>query len=381
MRTRTKVMDNACSNNHHKSSQAAVQIVSKIFENSMLFEGKKETPIPSFVSSEITPGPLLGMGEFCSVRAISKIDVGDQLNRTESRQIGSNQDQDILLEKRGKIIGSFSRKKAKRYAIKYLHQEADRLPSQYQTGIVDITVETKILSALDHPNIIKLCGYNERALFSPDYFIIIERLDYTLSDLMCEWKKINTKNKINSLISIKNRKYLKPSFQNIIKIGMSVSSAISYLHKKRVLHRDIKPDNMGFDSAGELKIFDFGLSTELSKEKRNAAGLYRMTGNTGSRRYMAPEIAREEPYNESVDVYSIGIILWEMIAKETAFDGYSIDLHSCLVVECGIRPKIEPTWPLAVQEIIERCWAHDYRSRPSAHKLCSYLQEMMVIKD
>jgi len=354
--------------------------VSKIFQNSVLFEGKQETRIVSFSPSEIVPGPILGMGEFCAVRAISRFQLVENSNQCKREQLLNNQDQENSSEKRGKLSGTFSKKKAKRYVIKYLHKDDGRIPTQFQTGIIDITVETKILSALDHPNIIKLYGYNERALFSPDYFIILERLDYTLGDLMVEWKKNNGKKNFSALMSIKNRKFMKSSLDNVIKIVSSISSAIWYLHKRRVLHRDIKPDNIGFDNSGELKIFDFGLSTELKQEKRNPRGLYQMTGNTGSRRYMAPEIAREEPYNESVDIYSIGMIMWEMIAKETAFDGYTFDLHNTLVIECGIRPKIESTWPYSIREILGKCWAHDYRGRPDAHELYSYLQEI-IIKD
>lgn len=102
-----------------------------------------------------------------------------------------------------------------------------------------------------------------------------------------------------------------------------------------------------------------------------------MTGNTGSRRYMAPEVAREEPYNHLVDIYSIGILLWEMIAVKKAFDGYTLETHEILVAQVGERPEIDPSWPVMISEIIQKCWEHDYKKRPNADLLYLSLTSYM----
>ena len=134
---------------------------------------------------------------------------------------------------------------------------------------------------------------------------------------------------------------------------------------------------MGFDHNGELKIFDFGLSSELRREKMVSNGLYNLTGNTGSRRYMAPEVAREEPYNETVDIYSFGVLLWEMLAAQKAFDGYSIETHDILVAQVGERPDIPSSWPEPIQDLIAECWAHDYKSRPQSDSLYLTVKTIM----
>jgi len=67
---------------------------------------------------------------------------------------------------------------------------------------------------------------------------------------------------------------------------------------------------LGFDQAGCLKLFDFGLAKKLTPSNATDNDLYLLTGNTGSLRYMAPEVAIGLPYNQKADAYSFGILFW-----------------------------------------------------------------------
>lgn len=78
-----------------------------------------------------------------------------------------------------------------------------------------------------------------------------------------------------------------------ITIAHDLATAFKYLHGMQILYRDLKPDNIGFDVRGDVKIFDFGLARQLPRG-RLADGTYRMTGDTGSPRYMAPEVALDK---------------------------------------------------------------------------------------
>eukprot|EP00957_Ditylum_brightwellii_P160693 12233722-Ditylum_brightwellii.AAC.1 len=80
-----------------------------------------------------------------------------------------------------------------------------------------------------------------------------------------------------------------------------LADAVRYLHSRRIIFRDLKPDNVGYDSQGVLKLFDFGLAKELREHQRNSEGTYNLSGNTGSQRYMAPEVSLRQPYDERVD--------------------------------------------------------------------------------
>ena len=81
-----------------------------------------------------------------------------------------------------------------------------------------------------------------------------------------------------------------------------------------------KPDNIGFDVRGDVKLFDFGLSFEITEECSSVDGLYELSGNTGSMRYMAPEVALGNPYNHKVDVYSFGILFWQASGPHFEFN-------------------------------------------------------------
>ena len=82
----------------------------------------------------------------------------------------------------------------------------------------------------------------------------------------------------------------------------------------------MKPDNVGFTAEGDLKLFDFGLVTCV-RSRQDSKTCYEMTGYTGSLRYMAPEVALRLPYNEKVDVYSYGIMVWQMARDRVPFKG------------------------------------------------------------
>lgn len=136
--------------------------------------------------------------------------------------------------------------------------------------------------------------------------------------------------------------------------------------------------------AGNLKLFDFGLAKELKPNKINSMGMYKLTGNTGSRRYMAPEVAKSLPYNQSVDIYSFGILLWEMCAMEKPFYGFSANKHMQQVVLGGDRPKLDTLhtqwWPVKLHWVLRKCWSEDPAQRPSFAVIKETLQDLIECK-
>jgi serine/threonine protein kinase len=132
---------------------------------------------------------------------------------------------------------------------------------------------------------------------------------------------------------------------------------------------------VGFDFNGTLKLFDFGLAKELDSRQKNRDGNYEMSGATGSRRYMSPEVARSEPYHLAADMYSFGILLWEVLSLEKAFWDMTLEAHTERVVNGDERPKISKKWPVSVQTLIESCWHKDVKHRRSAKQAHKVLQQ------
>lgn len=136
---------------------------------------------------------------------------------------------------------------------------------------------------------------------------------------------------------------------------------------------------------GVLKLFDFGLAKEMKAILAKGDGRYDMTGNTGSRRYMAPEVAKDMDYNESVDVYSFGILLWEMCAAEKPFYGYGSGKHMQQVVLGGERPKMDSAhtvfWPSSLQWLMKKCWSEHTASRPDFTMVKQVLKDILNGKD
>lgn len=93
--------------------------------------------------------------------------------------------------------------------------------------------------------------------------------------------------------------------------------------------------------------------------------VYAMSGETGSLRYMAPEVAEGLPYNHKADVYSFGVILWELNAGKKPFIGLSREAFYERVVHGGERPALNKKWPSELCKLISDCWNVDIGSRPS----------------
>jgi serine/threonine protein kinase len=125
-------------------------------------------------------------------------------------------------------------------------------------------------------------------------------------------------------------------------------------------------------------LFDFGLAKELDETRRSCSEYYEMSGNCGSIRYMAPECALSEPYNLSVDVYSLGLLAWEICALEVPFDGMKRRDHLNRVIHGHERPPLDPSWPLNIRLLLKRSWEPNPSVRPSSeifyNKLCAEIE-------
>jgi serine/threonine protein kinase len=135
--------------------------------------------------------------------------------------------------------------------------------------------------------------------------------------------------------------------------------------------------------AGDVKIFDFGLAKELDPALRHGCTeFYELSGNTGSLRYMSPEVARSEPYNLTADVYSFGLLLWQVCSLELPYDGMNRQDHSELVVHGNERPALDSTWSTPLRILMKRAWEPDPSVRPSMDSIYKILKrEICSLRD
>ena len=170
-------------------------------------------------------------------------------------------------------------------------------------------------------------------------------------------------------------------------VALEIISGIRHLHKYHIIFRDIKPDNIGFNDEGKVKIFDFGLAKELDPKQQCSHpnhDMYTMSGGTGSRRYMAPEVSLSKPYGLSADIYSFAILLWEMLSLEKAYGRLSMDEHQDRVVKGNERPTIPVSWSNSLHDIVQHCWSVDPHQRPMAnavHKQINKEIQSMLVQD
>ena len=144
----------------------------------------------------------------------------------------------------------------------------------------EFDIECELLARIDHPNIIKVLGAGK----IPRPFIVLERLK-DVSGLL----DLDGSDTRPSMFRRRSFVYVE-----ILRLARSLADALDYLHSKvhpeaMIIHRDLKPENLGIAADGTLKVFDFGLC-RCVKKRNKSTEKYQMTGNTGSIRYMAPEV-------------------------------------------------------------------------------------------
>lgn len=348
-------------------SKAEELVVDKT-KGSEVMDPEEENRIPRFSPNEIRLGGVLGKGGFCTVSEIKRITLNG--DGDHEQQFSSEEDAQWQIQDRDFMSKNYLRKKKNRndtrYAIKTLSECLLTEPERFVAGVIDLAVETKFLAVIRHPNIIKMRAVSSTSPFALGYFIVLDRLYDTLSDRMTAWK--DQKSNLSGFSRVRDLKGAKKKelWVERLMVAYELTGALKYLHDNKIVYRDLKPDNIGFDVRGDVKIFDFGLAKEIKPEEMVGKDLYHMSGNTGSLRYMAPEVALSEPYNHLVDVFSFGILLWQMCSLEVPFATYNVQRHAERVVRGGERPPLDAKkWSQDLCTLLTKCWSTDLRYRPN----------------
>jgi len=156
-----------------------------------------------------------------------------------------------------------------------------------------------------------------------------------------------------------------------------------------IVHRDFKSQNLLVSSSGNLKVCDFGLARTVQDTPcGNQSTLSKLRGTF---QYTAPEIYNQAGFTPKADIYSTGVILWEIVYKLingeyqqpfSEFPHLVFDFQIIIqVAKNDLRPTIPPTAPAAVQKLINTCWSGDHETRPTAQQLLILISALQTEYD
>ena len=178
------------------------------------------------------------------------------------------------------------KKTKERVAIKIIKKKKAK-PSDMEL----VRTEIDIMKLCHHPNVVRLLDHFENAEY---IFIVMEYIrGGRLTDYMKEKKFNFTEKRVAELI-------------------YEIALGVKYLHKYGIIHRDLKPDNIMIDNTGYLKVIDFGIAIDIT-------GKDYAWSSIGTFHYMAPEVIKGNNYNSSVDYWSVGVIIYEMLYGRLQF--------------------------------------------------------------
>ncbi|CAI5514404.1 unnamed protein product [Closterium sp. Naga37s-1] len=155
----------------------------------------------------------------------------------------------------------------------------------------------------------------------------------------------------------------------VVRVGMDVAKGMDFLHKNNIIHRDLKAANLLMDENEVVKVADFGVA-------RVKAGSGIMTAETGTYRWMAPEVIEHRAYDHKADVFSFAITLWELLTGKLPYADLTPLQAAVSVVQKGLRPPIPKGTHPRLAELMARCWHTNPAERPEFSAVLRLLADM-----
>ena len=158
-------------------------------------------------------------------------------------------------------------------------------------------------------------------------------------------------------------KYHKLDKTKLTIAAFDIARGMRFLHKRNIIHRDMKSLNVLLDQNGFAKVCDFGLSGYAGK------GQF-LTKSLGTPYWMAPELlSADTAYDNKVDVYAYGIVLWEIVTTKSPYQGISPAQIIAQVLAHDKRPPLPNNCNEEFKELIQKCWDRDPKVRPSFNQI------------
>jgi serine/threonine protein phosphatase PrpC/tRNA A-37 threonylcarbamoyl transferase component Bud32 len=210
---------------------------------------------------------------------------------------------------------------------------AIKVPFRHMEGDVAAATrferEEQIGKSLNHPSVLKIIPIEERK--SRPYIVMELLTGQTLAEVLKETKPLPE--------------------ADAVAIASRICDALDYLHKQKVVHRDLKPQNIMLCNDGSIRVMDFGISKSAQARRMTFVGF---TPAMGTPDYMAPEQVQGKRGDERTDIYSLGAILYEMVTGATLFEGENpyVVMNSRLTGDPPAPRKLNPKLTPVLEEII-----------------------------
>jgi len=212
--------------------------------------------------------------------------------------------------------------------------------------------EGEMMRSLKHPGIVKLLGV---CVENGSFYLVQEIV-----------------NGYGNLFDYLHKKNQRLTYWQCIQIAIGICDAMAYLHERHIVHRDLKPQNcLLVNDRGQVKLCDFGLA-----RLKNTAFVETVSNTAGTPAYQAPEMLRDEPISEKVDLYGFGIMLWEMYTGKLPWSDKNYHQMIHTVAVRNERPPITPNIPRELVQIIEGCWHPVPQKRPLFSDLKNMFREL-----
>ncbi|EAX96167.1 TKL family protein kinase [Trichomonas vaginalis G3] len=218
-------------------------------------------------------------------------------------------------------------------------------------GLSSLFSEIMVMSKLKHRHVIELTG-------------IYNRRPYQIITRFCPGQ---------SLFDRLHRPQGKPlTTMQKTRLAYQMAKGLEHLHSQGVVHRDLKTLNILLDNHDAAIIADFGLCGVITPKSKE------LTGSVGTPNYTAPEVLGHKKYNELVDVYSYGVILWEMATNLIPFREKTQAEIIDHVVHRGLRLKIPKNITDGLRRLIVNCWAANPSERPQFKEIVKLFETGMI---
>ncbi|MGD8378987.1 MAG: serine/threonine-protein kinase [Gammaproteobacteria bacterium] len=199
--------------------------------------------------------------------------------------------------------------------------------------------EAHMVGMLNHPNILPIIDSGEEG---NSRFIVMEYLRNA--------QPLSAFCRLDNLLPVRK----------VVEVIFKCAKALDYAHRKGVVHRDIKPSNILITAGGDVRLVDFGIAYTP-----RAQHLAPSTGLVGSPSYMSPEVVREGPISGQADLYSLGVVMYELLTGKRPFYGENLSrlVHQIIYASPMPLHRVRPEVPAVLESIVFRALEKDTSRR------------------